>query len=77
MDNLQREGHFSPPRLCTLERAVRYGLDLHRGRVFADVWDLAHIAMCRGCSPMRVAALQACNLTQSYPPREPCPECAQ
>lgn len=40
MDELQRAGLFSPPRLSTVVQAFEYGLDLQRGRVFVDLWDL-------------------------------------
>ena len=40
LDELQRAGEFSPPRMKTIEAAASYGLGLKRGRVFVDLWDL-------------------------------------
>lgn len=40
LETLQAIGQFSPPRPETLEAALRYGLSLKQGRVFADTWDL-------------------------------------
>jgi archaeosine synthase beta-subunit len=40
MEILQEAGHFSPPRLETVEKAFEYGLSCRRGRVFVDLWDL-------------------------------------
>lgn len=40
MDVLQRAGDFTPPRLATLELAMRYGLSLGKGRVLGDLWDI-------------------------------------
>ena len=40
MEVLAREGVFAPPRFETLEAAFTYGLNLSRGRVFVDHWQL-------------------------------------
>ena len=40
LETLQAIGQFSPPQPETLEAALRYGLSLKQGRVFADTWDL-------------------------------------
>ncbi len=40
MEALAQAGDFGPPRLDTLEAALRHGIGLRRGRVFADTWDL-------------------------------------
>ncbi len=40
MEVLQARGQFSPPSLNSLEAALRYGLSLQRGRVFADLWEV-------------------------------------
>lgn len=36
-------GEFTPPRPETLELALAYGIQLGRGRVFADTWDLERL----------------------------------
>lgn len=40
MEVLAAHSEFTPPQLETIEAALRYGLSLKRGRVFADLWDL-------------------------------------
>ena len=40
MEELQAAGDFTPPKLSSLETALRYGLSLGRGRVLGDLWDI-------------------------------------
>src|SRR5207245_125807 len=68
LDELQRQGQFSPPRLESLEEALEYGVALKRGRVFADLWDIERFDCCRRCGSQRVQRMQAMNLTQQIPP---------
>lgn len=56
MEDLAASADFSPPEIATLESAFTYGLGLHRGRVFVDLWDLA--------PDDRVARLAEMNLRQ-------------
>jgi radical SAM enzyme (TIGR01210 family) len=72
MDELQRRGHFAPPRLGSLEEALEYGLTLRRGRVFADLWDAARFSPCERCGPARVARLDLMNRTQRPAPPVAC-----
>jgi radical SAM enzyme (TIGR01210 family) len=76
LEELAAHGVFSPPRLETLEAAVEYGLSLRRGRVFADVWDLAKLALCPACGDRRLSWLREVNLSQTPMPRMLCEECA-
>ena len=65
MQNLARLGVFSPPSLEDLGKAVQYGIELGRGRVFADLWDLRNAGSgCVACYPSRIARLHAMNLEQ-------------
>jgi hypothetical protein len=41
MEDLQTHNLWSPPSLASLEAALEYGLSLNKGRVFADLWDVA------------------------------------
>jgi hypothetical protein len=75
MDALLALGEFETPTLVLLERAVEAGVALGRGRVFADLWDLAAFSRCDACLPARTERLRAMNLTQSIPPPVRC-ECA-
>jgi radical SAM enzyme (TIGR01210 family) len=57
MEDLAANGNFSPPEVSTLESAFAYGLGLHRGRVFVDLWDMAQNE--------RVTRLAEMNLRQT------------
>lgn len=75
MDELQRNGEFSPPQLKTIEAAARYGLSLKRGRVFVDLWDLQTSRACQRCYAARVSRLGEMNLRQSCLPPVSCGRC--
>jgi len=64
MEALAGNQQFSPPRLETLEASFSYGLDLRRGRVFADLWDAERIPSCPICRIPRLSRLHNMNLTQ-------------
>ena len=76
LEALQVLGHFSPPRLSTLEAALAYGLGLGRGRTFADLWDLERFSDCPHCFQKREQRLLRMNRTQRVEPAIPCPVCA-
>lgn len=76
LEQLAARGEFRPPRLATLEAALEYGIGLCRGRVFADVWDLAKFADCADCFGARAARLQGMNALQTVLPPVPCERCA-
>jgi radical SAM enzyme (TIGR01210 family) len=73
MDELQRQGHFTPPRLESLEEVLEYGVGLRGGRVFADLWDVARLQACARCGPARVERMRLMNLTQQALPAVACP----
>jgi archaeosine synthase beta-subunit len=75
MEALAAQGRFAPPRLATLEFALEQGLALGRGRVLADLWDLARLADCRTCFAQRAERLRAMNLTQAIAPSVACGRC--
>jgi radical SAM enzyme (TIGR01210 family) len=64
MEQLQRQGHFTPPRLESLEEVLDYGIGLGRGRVFADLWDAERFYSCPRCGPARAERMRFMNLTQ-------------
>jgi radical SAM enzyme (TIGR01210 family) len=64
METLSSNQQFSPPRLETLEASVSYGLDLKRGRIFADLWDADKIPSCPICRLPRISRLRQMNLSQ-------------
>ena len=75
LDALAETGEFAEPSLEVLEDAVAFGLDLRRGRVFADLWDLGRFRRCADCFDLRAARLSAMNLRQTVLPKTPCRAC--
>lgn len=75
MDRLIEAGEFTPPRLATLERALELAVNLHRGRVFADTWNLEPFSACSACLEKRWQRLHAINLTQQILPTVDCLVC--
>jgi len=72
MDEMERSGLFHPPSLSSLETALTQGIEMGRGRVFADLWDLERFFDCAKCGPFRRARLQAMNERQAVLPPVPC-----
>jgi radical SAM enzyme (TIGR01210 family) len=68
MDELARQGLFSPPSLETLEQALEYGLALRAGRVFLDLWDMAHVSPDAPRRAERLARLARMNRSQRLEP---------
>jgi hypothetical protein len=65
----------APPRIETLESALQYGLQLNRGRVFADLWDLEKFSTCGVCFSGRAGRLREMNLSQQLIHRTDCHAC--
>ncbi|MCX6869157.1 MAG: radical SAM protein [Verrucomicrobia bacterium] len=64
LESLSARGEFAPPRPETLESALAYGIQLGRGRVFADTWDLEKLEPnAIRCSSLR-ARLEHANQEQ-------------
>jgi radical SAM enzyme (TIGR01210 family) len=75
MEALLARGDFETPPVPLLEEAAAAGIGLGRGRVFADLWDLAAFSRCGSCLASRTERLRTMNLTQSVPPAVSCPSC--
>ncbi len=75
MDQLQANGHFSPPTLASMEAVLEYGLGLGRGRVLMDLWDVEQFSSCTACGAQRTARLSTMNLTQCVSPSVSCDRC--
>jgi archaeosine synthase beta-subunit len=75
MERLREAGEFVPPRLSTLEKACEAALELGKGRVFADTWNLELFSMCNLCLEERRRRLHAMNLTQRLLPSIRCASC--
>jgi len=63
MEALQQAGDFTPPRLASLETALRYGLSLGKGRVLGDLWDIDP-ALAEPGDDTRRARIRQMNETQ-------------
>ncbi|MBL9139637.1 MAG: hypothetical protein JNK85_27455 [Verrucomicrobiales bacterium] len=77
LEALAARGQFHPPALIDLELAMDGAISVARGRgrVFADVWDLARFADCPRCFDARRERLERMNRTQAVEPRVVCAEC--
>lgn len=75
LEALAARGEFSRPKLSTLEAAHVYGLELKRGRVLADLWDLERLADCPHCFAARRSRLESMNLHQRIEPAVACTMC--
>jgi len=66
LDAMIEAGAFHTPRLADLERGFEAALAAARGRgrVFADLWNLARFAGCERCLPARRERLHRANLEQ-------------
>lgn len=72
MDVLQARGDFAPPTLSSLEETLAAGIDMQRGRVFLDLWDIERFYDCPHCGPARRDRLQQMNWEQTILPPVPC-----
>ena len=72
MDKLQEEGEFVPPTLKALETAFEKSLQLNKGRVFADLWDLRQFSSCNHCFENRKSRMNKMNLSQEVLPPITC-----
>jgi len=75
MEALTANQQFSAPRLEALEASFSYGLELKRGRVFADLWDAERIPSCLVCRTNRISRLRQMNLSQSNLASARCQRC--
>lgn len=72
MEELKREGYFTTPSIKSLEEVLEYGINLKRGRVFADTWDLELFSDCESCFQKRLRRISEMNLTQKILPEINC-----
>lgn len=76
LEALAAQGEFAPPELSTLEATLCYGMNLRRGRVFADLWDLGKFSTCPACFDERRQRLHTMNVRQEILPVVECVNCA-
>ncbi|WP_146511500.1 radical SAM protein [Thalassoglobus neptunius] len=75
MEQLELEGHFSPPEGDSMEQILSRCLEMKRGRVTIDLWDAERFFSCENCRVKRIQRLQNMNLTQMIEPSIECAEC--
>jgi uncharacterized Fe-S cluster-containing MiaB family protein len=75
LDRLERSGEFAPPTLAQMERALERSLELGRGVVLADLWDIERLIDCPQCGPERVARLEQMNLSGRLEDPVGCTQC--
>ena len=66
---------FTQPSIAMLEASLAYGIELAKGRVFADLWDLRRFSTCDACYHARAARLMQMNLQQTVLPPVDCGAC--
>ena len=66
---------FQPPRLERVEVECEKAIQLQRGRVFADLWDLEKFSSCSECFPTRRSRLERMNFEQRVLPSVKCDAC--
>ena len=76
MEDLTSDGWFQPPSLAALETALQHALELERGRVFVDLWDIEKLFDCQACGPARRDRLHRMNLTQQIESPVHCSQCS-
>jgi archaeosine synthase beta-subunit len=76
-NRLMQNGDFTPPDLETVEDALKYGIDIKRGRVFVDMWDIQQIATCPQCREQRIARLAGMNQSQQVGAIVRCDACGR
>ncbi len=72
MELLVSSKDFSPPELAVIEDALDYGLSLHAGRVFVDLWGLDRVACESCCHIERIQRIRQINLSQQIADRITC-----
>lgn len=72
MEELRKEGEYVPPKLSALETVFDAALQLNKGRVFCDLWDLKRFSDCDMCFTERKERLHEMNLTQKVLPQISC-----
>lgn len=75
VEALAAAGDFQQPTMSALEDALDFGVSLRRGRVFADLWDVARLASCALCAAKRIERLARVNISQTLEPRVSCAGC--
>ncbi|MBT6958268.1 MAG: hypothetical protein HN996_07605, partial [Opitutae bacterium] len=71
----KNQGNFVQPTIHTVESCFSHALQMNRGRVFVDLWDLEMFRECRVCFEPRRARLEQMNQFQKILPEIQCHTC--
>ena len=72
IDWLHKKGYFYRPSIYALEEVMEYGIQLKKGRIFADLWDIEQFSTCEKCLDKRINRLTEMNLNQEISDRIHC-----
>lgn len=72
MEELRNSGDYVPPTLTALETVINRALNLNKGRVFCDLWDLERFSDCEECFQDRKERIDEMNLSQKMLPEIQC-----
>jgi radical SAM enzyme (TIGR01210 family) len=72
MELLQAQGEFAPPTIRSMEVVLERGIELSRGRIFMDLWDVEKFFDCPRCGPARAERIRQMNLRQLIPASVEC-----
>ena len=75
MHALKKRGEFAQPSIRTLESCFTNTLQMNRGRVFVDLWDLEMFSECNACFSPRRKRLDQMNRLQKTLPEIQCQKC--
>lgn len=64
MEELRKSGEYVPPTLSALEEVYDRALQIGKGRVFCDLWDLEKFSDCDSCLSLRKKRLHKMNKKQ-------------
>jgi len=64
IEQLQKDGYFTLPNIASLEKALEYGINLNKGIVLGDLWDIHKFSNCNKCLDFRICRISKMNLTQ-------------
>lgn len=64
MEKLREDGEYIPPTLSAFEEVFDCAMNLKKGRVFADLWDLEKFSDCKNCFNARKERMRRMNFEQ-------------
>lgn len=72
MELLQSASEFAPPTIRSVEAVLKQGVEMRRGRIFMDLWDVEKFFHCAQCGAARAERIRQMNLSQTVLPPVEC-----